>query len=69
MRLSKKRTCEGCRAIIDAQGEVMRCSLGYDNKGEYIRTIGSHRIKPQEPCLKPMTISEFIEAMQTNKKS
>jgi hypothetical protein len=51
VKLSKKRTCEGCKAL-DMRQYVSECILGYKIDDNF---------KPTEPCLKPKTYSEFIE--------
>lgn len=65
MKLSQKKTCEGCRAYLDGQGfRVTNCELGFRNKGAEMKIAGAviNRISPQEPCYKPRTISELYEA-------
>jgi hypothetical protein len=46
----------------------MDCKLGYNNKGKYDSFIGSQKIEPQEPCPKPMTYADMIEAEDKHKK-
>ena len=58
MAISMKETCERCRAA----GHDGSCELGYNNRGEWIKGIGTRRIKPQEPCPKPLTIDELFAA-------
>ena len=54
MKLSLKRTCKNCIADRDSMG----CELGYKN--EFIPMQGSI---PKEPCLKPLTNKDYLEAM------
>lgn len=58
LKLKKTRSCLGCRA----RGGNGTCSLGFLNRGEYVREFGLHLMKPKEPCYKPLTIPELIEA-------
>ncbi len=53
-----KKNCERCRAIT-VNG---RCDLGYNNSGELIPGLGIRRIKPQEPCPKPLTIEDLFRS-------
>lgn len=48
MKLSIKRTCNGCRAF-EYHNE---CSLGFN----------TYQGKPKEACLKPRTYEDLIEA-------
>ncbi len=52
MKISQKRTCEGCRALymIDSFWE---CHLGYEN--HYSKGV------PLKPCPKPKTWKEYNE--------
>lgn len=62
MRLSQKRTCNGCRAYW-ARGREGRCELGFKNrvaKGAHL--FVSHA--PAEPCYKPLTNEEYFQANQ-----
>lgn len=68
MKMGQKKNCEGCRAIGQSQGQWANCQLGYNNMGRYIPNMGIYEIKPQEPCPKPKTFSDYIEASNTLKK-
>lgn len=63
MKLSQKKNCRNCRAYF-----TDRCYLGYNkfNKSfdEYGFTIYG---VPQEPCLKPLTNKQLIEALNYEK--
>lgn len=61
MRLSQKKNCEGCKAVNTLGGKI-RCELGFNNRGPYIKTLGINRILPQEPCYKPRTYDELFRA-------
>lgn len=63
MKLSQKRNCENCRAWDNGRG-MPRCELGFNNRGPYIKELGVYRSTPQEPCYKPLTIMQLIEARQ-----
>ncbi len=62
MKLSQKRTCEGCRASTPRYQTT--CELGFNHKGELIKNLGVHRMVPQEPCYKPKTITELYQAYE-----
>lgn len=67
VRISQKRTCDGGRAMDDGQGSAMHCLLGYNNQGKW---RGHFReIYPHEPCPKPRTIAEYIEAVDKCRKA
>lgn len=68
MKISQKKTCEGCKAINEIQGSTMDCKLGYHNKGRYDSFIALPKIEPQEPCPKPKTYKELIDAEEKYKK-
>ncbi len=58
MTISQKRTCRGCAA---SRHHV--CDLGFDatfasDEPTWVRAVGT----PHEPCPKPLTNSELIEA-------
>lgn len=55
IKLSQKRTCEGCKALYMEQGGTHRCELNYKYNEHF---------KPSEPCPKPKTIMEFYECME-----
>ena len=59
MKLSLKKTCNNCIANRDNMG----CELGYKN--EFVPMKGSI---PKEPCLKPLTNKDYLEAMFDYKK-
>lgn len=58
MKLSQKKTCEGCRAWTGTrQGS---CQLNFTN-----RNVSGQQWKapiPQEPCYKPRTYDEYMTA-------
>lgn len=54
-------TCERCRAY-DVTHRPNGCTLGYNNVGSYVARFGIHRIEPQEPCPKPLTIEALFIA-------
>lgn len=54
LKESQKRTCLNCKALHEETGyRGFGCDLGYKI---------SYDGRPLEPCFKPKTISEFIEA-------
>ncbi len=62
MRISQKRTCNGCIGITHR-----RCELGYDIEPVYY----DHTIvggKPKEPCPKPKTYKDYSYAFDNCKK-
>jgi len=61
MKKSQKKVCGSCRALNPAQGN---CQLRYRIKNIADLSIGygSYKYAPQEPCEKPLTIPEYIEA-------
>ena len=48
-----KKTCDRCRALIESQGEALKCQLGYKIDGQ--------KGIPLEKCTKPTTYTELIE--------
>lgn len=69
MKISQKTTCNGCRSLDDGHGSFMDCVLGYNNKDKNVMKLGLAEIKPQEPCPKPKTYAEQIEAEKNYRKS
>lgn len=61
IKLSQKRTCEGCKALIQPVWSryIFICSLGYSFDEKY---------KPLEVCPKPKTIADLIECNKYYKK-
>ena len=53
MKLSKKKTCERCRAVDDGQ-YMSTCDLGFKVAAYYT---------PAEACLKPLTEKEYCDAV------
>jgi len=45
-----KRTCNGCKALVDVQGYGLKCNFGYK------MDVG----KPLEECPKPKNYTELI---------
>lgn len=68
MVISQKKTCEGCKALEDAQGATMKCRLEYNNRGRYISSLGIYKINPQEACPKPKTYMDYMLADNTLRK-
>lgn len=79
MKLSQKRKCDSikeskdCKALSVGIAGKPSCELGY--KISYKEINGYPRtgyyykkVKPLEPCLKPMTYKELIEAREIIKK-
>ena len=64
MKVSKKRTCNECRALDEVS--YMNCGLGYNNKGNYNPHLGINNIVPQEPCPKPKTWNDYFTAKFKN---
>ena len=58
IKLSQKRTCEGCRALLQIQ-YIDRCELGYKFDDNF---------KPLQSCPKPKTNSEFIQCREIFKE-
>lgn len=62
MKLKNPRTCNGCKAMFRGWcGDLDQCILGYDleqRKGPYGISIGY----PGEPCPKPKTNMEMVDA-------
>jgi hypothetical protein len=57
-KLKKPRTCEGCRAFEYINNCDKRCSIGY------YQEYGI----PKEPCPKPKTIQQLIDAPKSDYK-
>lgn len=58
MKLKKARTCEGCKALYQSQGEDMKCLLGFGKQcGGKIRIV----TPPEGGCPKPMTVHSFVD--------
>jgi len=66
LTLKQRWTCNGCRALKEDQYKTT-CELGYNNEGDMIPQLGVNKIEPQEPCLKPITIMEYILAKKQRK--
>ena len=64
MQLSQKRTCNGCRAYASYSHAINSCELGYKQISKYRKDIGITNYFPDEPCLKPLTVSDYSEAFQ-----
>lgn len=65
MKLSQKKNCEGCRALQMKQDFGSgKCELGFNNRGPCIKAFGIYRMQPQEPCYKPKTYGELLEAIK-----
>lgn len=61
MKLSQKKTCEGCRAIrFNFPRYGYNCSLEYEVREGVFR--GQKTAVPAEPCPKPKTNMELCEA-------
>jgi hypothetical protein len=62
MKISQKRTCLKCRALYFGP----KCELRYP-----METMGRHGvptiIKPLEPCPKPITVDDYIFAINNYK--
>ena len=62
MPIKKYKTCNGCKARFRGCGDHLDvCALGYKlkyRKGVYDMNIGY----PGEPCPKPNTSMEFVDA-------
>lgn len=56
MHISQKDTCHLCRAIGGNGDKIAACKLGYTIKGY---------CKPAEPCPKPRTMHELLQAKET----
>ena len=58
MKLSQKKTCTSCRGDRGRDGCDLRIKRGI------LKTIlWTDFYKPLKPCLKPLTVSDFAEAM------
>ena len=80
MKISQKRKCEGkgeysaCKALssyLGLGGRNTYCTLGYktSHKKVCINFVYYDKdIKPLEPCPKPMTFDELIEARKKYQK-
>jgi len=65
MKLSQKRTCTGCRALNTySKTYVGTCELGKKIKSGRVSFGVTINYIPLEPCLKPITIKESIEARE-----
>lgn len=74
MKTKKARTCAGCWAYNDHNSFTGYCSLGFDveqlEKGSrHAGRMGAGMYwafvcKPAEPCYKPLTSSQYVEAMK-----
>ena len=68
-----KKTCNGCLALADDDGHGIfcHCSLGYDIKSirrkDVIPGFDVYEYKPVEPCPKPKTNKERINASKKRK--
>lgn len=60
MKISQKRTCNGCKAE-----DLKSCALNYKVENVFMlgRIVGN---KPLEPCPKPKTHDEFIHLLTNN---
>lgn len=65
MKLTKARTCEGCRALA-SRPLATYCELGFKTTSKTL-IHGLKLCKPAEPCLKPKTIPEYFEAIEAAK--
>ena len=63
LKLSQKKTCMGCRALLRGQDAMLdtQCQLGYKIEFEMMTKI-SFRPVPMAPCYKPMSNRSLIEA-------
>ncbi len=76
MKLSQKRTCNGCMVEEYIPGtRILRCGIGFDTKPVYIKGTEAGSISmevgqiPQEPCPKPLNYNEKSELpFMPNKK-
>lgn len=61
MRLSQKKNCNGCKALDLSSGR-QNCEI--NGKPVTTKTCAGRTIEcaPSEPCLKPMTNEEWLEA-------
>jgi hypothetical protein len=55
MKLSKKRTCDRCKALMMYRPHFEYCSLGFKFDKNF---------KPLYPCYKPLTNTEHEEAKE-----
>jgi len=74
MRLKKAKNCNSCHAYEERNEGRTRgyCGLGFETTPLYGNeaTVGRrsygwfwlHHCKPTEPCLKPMSLSQLVEA-------
>ncbi len=65
MKLSMKRACNLCRA--NNRGSERLCQLGYAREAK-ILLGATFYFKPIEPCPKPISHDEMVEAVQQFKK-
>jgi len=65
MKLSQKRTCNGCKALEDSS-YAAHCQLHIPVKP--LKTVGGIVVsfKPLAPCPKPKTIKDWLRVILTN---
>lgn len=65
MKLSQKKTCNGCRAYpLEVYKSV--CQLGVSIKRETVIDGVLYRFRPQDPCYKPLKTSDFVSLLEAN---
>jgi len=64
MNLSQKKNCNSCRALLGTGAHEFECLLGFSLRSEAVGTsyIPFYNLYPNEPCYKPKTYGQYIEA-------
>jgi len=60
MQLSKKRNCDDACKAYDGTGGISSCALGFKIDIQYGKKFATDR--PAEPCYKPRSNSDLVEA-------
>ena len=63
MKLTQKKCCGNCRALTS----TCQCELRYTIENKFYHGIKVNAY-PLEPCPKPLTINDYLEAIKNYKK-
>jgi hypothetical protein len=67
IEIKQRKNCGSCRALGNSR-HYPNCSLGY--KITPTKTISGIYVdaKPDEPCPKPLTVTDFVECIRNYKR-